>query len=217
MEPDDRSITPVEAALCGLAAGLTATLLISALSRTGSVREYAEHSSWRDRADPSSEADADVSTPISPVAALVQASGPGTEGPAGLFAAKIASGLFGRDLAGRTRQWGQVVHLAYGSFWGFVYGILQTRRTRRPAIAGAAHGLFVWAFGPALLVPAMKILPAPSKASRAQTTFSIVAHVIYGITVAAVFSRLIRRGLPHVEPPALHVRDGHRMQLPGRD
>ena len=210
-DSDAPSITPAEAALCGLAAGLTATLLISALSRVGSVREYAEQSSWRDRSAAGEETEkdgsADVVSPMSPATALVQSSGPGPEGPAGLFAAKIASGLFGRDLAGRTRPWGQAVHLMYGSFWGLVYGMLQTRRTRHPLISGVSHGLFVWAFGPALLVPAMKIMPAPSKTARGRTVFVVAAHLIYGLAVATLFSRLTRKGLPHAEPAALHVRD----------
>jgi len=207
MDRDERSIAPAQAALYGLAAGLTATLLISGLSRIGSLRRYAEQSSWRTRTDAFADDDPDVVSPMSPATALVQASGPGPEGPAGLFAAKIASGLFGRDLATRTRQWGRVVHFTYGTLWGVIYGILQTDRRRRPALAGVSHGLFVWAFGPALLVPAMKIMPAPSQARREENVFVIAAHLVYGVTVATVFGRLLRRGLPHAKPQRLHVRD----------
>jgi hypothetical protein len=193
-----------------MAAGLTATLLISGLSRIGSLRRYAEESSWRTRTDAFAKDDPDVVSPMSPATALVQASGPGPEGPAGLFAAKIASGLFGRDLATRSRQWGRVVHFAYGTLWGAIYGILQTDRRRRPALSGVTHGMFVWAFGPALLVPAMKIMPAPADARRSENTFVIAAHLVYGLTVATVFGRLLGRGLPHAKSePRLHIRDRH--------
>ena len=188
MKDDVRSLAPVEAALYGLAAGFAATVLISAVSRIPAVREHG-HSSLDALAIPPAE-ETNPTLPMSPAAVLVQTSGPGPEGPAGLFAAKVASGLFGQDLATRTRLWGQVVHLAYGSLWGLVYGILQTRRVRRPGVAGVAHGLFVWLFGPALLVPAMKLMPAPGKAPRAQTALSVAAHAMYGLTVASVFSRL---------------------------
>jgi hypothetical protein len=208
MPADDRPIVPAEAAIYGLAAGLTATLLISALSRIPKVREYAEQSSWIDQPFSELEEEIEGAAPMSPATALVQASGPGPEGPAGLFAAKVASGLFGRDLATRTRQWGKAVHLAYGSLWGLIYGILQTTRTRRPVLSGASHGLFVWAFGPALLVPAMKLMPAPAKAPRGRSALSLAAHVMYGVTVAALFSRLAQKRTLHAAS-AIPVRDGH--------
>ena len=192
MKDDVRSLAPVEAALYGLAAGFAATVVISAISRIPAVREHT-HSSLDALAIPPAE-ESDPALPLSPTAVLLQTSGPGAEGPAGLFAAKVASGLFGQDLATETRQWGQAVHLVYGSFWGLVYGMLQTRRIRRPGVAGIAHGLFVWLFGPALLVPAMKLMPSPGKAPRAQTALSVVAHAIYGLTLASVFNRLAERG-----------------------
>jgi hypothetical protein len=206
MRVEEQSIAPAEAAFYGLAAGLTATLLISAVSRIPQLRRYAERSSWAHGTVSAAEDALQATTPMSPGAVLVQASGPGPEGPAGLFAAKVASGLFGQDLATRTKPWGRAVHLAYGSVWGVVYGMLQTRTKRRPLLSGVAHGLFVWAFGPALLVPAMKLLPAPSRTPRAQNAFIAAAHVLYGVTVATMFSRLMCR--PH-EQPALHLRDRH--------
>ncbi|HUK33704.1 MAG TPA: DUF6789 family protein [Vicinamibacterales bacterium] len=190
MDSRVRQISPAEATLYGLAAGLSATLLISALSRVRGLREYAERTSLVDGAR---EEDLDLTSPMSPATALVQASGPGPEGPAGLFAAKVASGLFGRDLAKRTRPWGRAVHLAYGTFWGLIYGILQTRRARRPVLTGVSHGLFVWAFGPALVVPAMKLMPRPRTAPRMLVTLGVAAHLIYGLTVALVFRLLTRR------------------------
>jgi uncharacterized membrane protein YagU involved in acid resistance len=78
--------------------------------------------------------------------------------------------------------------------------MLQTRQRRRPEVAGAAHGLFVWAFGPALLVPAMKLMPTPARSPRAQTALTVVAHVIYGVSVASVFDRLIGKASRHERP-----------------
>jgi hypothetical protein len=197
MRVEQRTVTPADAALYGLAAGLTATVLLSALARLPGLRERAEDASLLDRSWTADEEEFGASpVPMSPAAVLAQSSGPGPEGPAGLFAAKVASGLFGRDLK-RTRPWGRIVHLAYGSFWGVLYGILQTKHSRRPELAGASHGVFVWAFGPALLVPAMKLMPPPSKAPREQTAISLAAHVIYGVTLARLFNLLIRSGSAH--------------------
>src|SRR5438105_1615347 len=104
-----RSVAPAEAALYGLAAGVTATLLISALSRIQGIREHAEQASLSERFTAETEEESGVLSPMSPAAVLARASGPGPEGPASLFAAKVASGLFGRDLAKRTKPWGKVV------------------------------------------------------------------------------------------------------------
>jgi hypothetical protein len=199
-------MVPAEAALYGLAAGLTATLLISAISRIPKVRGYVEQSSWIDESSDEFEEEFERA-PMSPATALVQASGPGPEGPAGLFAAKVASGLFGRDLATRTKQWGKAVHIVYGSVWGLVYGMLQTTRSRRPVVSGISHGLLVWAFGPAILVPAMKLMPAPAKMPRARNALSLAAHAIYGVAVAMLFSRLSHRRTPHDDASAVSVRD----------
>src|SRR4051812_38409232 len=107
-----RTVTPAESALYGLAAGFAATVLLSTLTRIPGIRQRAEQARLRDISQTEEEP---VSSflPMGPAAALVQPSGPGPEGPAGLFAAKVASGLFGRDLAESTRPWGSAVHLAY--------------------------------------------------------------------------------------------------------
>src|SRR5438045_5534150 len=172
MGAEQRIVSPAESALYGLAAGFVATVLLSALTRIAGIRERAEQANLRDKSQAEEEDPFNSLLPMSPAAALVQTSGPGPEGPAGLFAAKVASGMFGRDLAKSTKPWGSAVQLAYGSFWGLAYGIFQTRSRRRPAVAGVGHGVFVWAFGPALLVPAMKLMPPPSKAPRDQTALS---------------------------------------------
>ncbi len=181
----------------GLVAGFAATALLSALTRVPGIREHAEQLSTGERLIGRVEESA-MSKAVTPATALAQASGPGPEGPAGLFAAKIASGLFGKDLGRDTRSWGKVVHFAYGSLWGFLYGVLQTRRARRrPIVAGMSHGLFMWAFGPGLLAPSMKLVPAPSQAPRNQTAISIATHLIYGLTLAALFSQLTHTGSAH--------------------
>ncbi len=192
MRIEEAPVTPAQATLYGLAAGFTATVLISALTRLPLIRPLAQPSTLDYSPHPAEQDE--FGSPMSPAGALVQAAGPGPEGPAGLFAAKAGSGLFGRDLAKRAQQWGRFVHFAYGSFWGMSYGILQNRRPRRPLVAGVAHGLFIWALGPALLVPAMKLAPAPTKATSVRNVVNVVGHLIYGVTIAAVFNRLTHTG-----------------------
>jgi len=192
MQTDDRAITPVQAAVYGAAAGFAATVLMSGLARLPGIRQQIDRTSPVERAIAETEGQ-DNFAPMSPAMALVQASGPGPEGPAGLFAAKVASGLFGRDLGKQTERWGRLVHLIYGSFWGLVYGVCQSDRPRDPVVSGASHGMAVWAVGPGLLVPAMRILPAPSKTPPKQAALGVAAHITYGIALATVFRRLMNR------------------------
>jgi hypothetical protein len=188
-------ITPAEAMFYGVVAGCAATALLSVLTRIPGIRQAAEQSNLKYRLN--SEEDSDPTLPLSPAEALVQTTGPGPEGAAGLFAAKIASGMFGRDLAKHTRGWGKLVHFCYGSFWGMVYGILQAKQARRPRIAGTAHGLFVWGVGPLFLVPAMKLMPPPAKAPPTVIGIGLAGHLIYGVTVATLFNRLTQVGAGH--------------------
>jgi len=186
-------VSPAEAALSRAVAGLIATILVSVLARsTPGIRTqafYKRRENQREIPDEQSEHPAMVT----PAGALAQAHGPGPEGAAGLFAMKVASGLFGRDIARSSRLWGKVVHLAYGSFWGMVYGILQGPRRRQPVLAGPLHGLFVWSLGPGWLVPAMKLMHPPTEAPPAQTWLNLVGHVLYGVTVAELFDAQSKR------------------------
>ena len=193
---DEQPLSPAEAALYGLVAGFAATALVSALTRLPVVREHAEQLSTWERLIGEAE-ESPMSKAITPATALAKASGPGPEGPAGLFAAKIASGLFGKDLGKSTSTWGRLVHFTYGSLWGLLYGILQTRRARRPLVAGTSHGILMWALGPGTLATSMKLVPAPSQAPRKQTAISVATHLIYGLALATLFSQLTHTGSPH--------------------
>jgi uncharacterized membrane protein YagU involved in acid resistance len=128
---------------------------------------------------------------VTPAGALAQAQGPGPEGAAELFALKVGSGLFGRDIARSARGWGRAVHFVYGSLWGAIYGTLQGVTRRRPLLNGAAHGMLVWGVGPGSLVPAMKLMHSPAQMPPLQTCLNILGHVIYGVTLAKVFDALL--------------------------
>jgi uncharacterized membrane protein YagU involved in acid resistance len=127
-----------------------------------------------------------------PADALAQPLPPGPEGLAEQFAFKIASGVFGVDLAPYQRAAGIATHLTYGSLWGALYALVQTSVKQPPALAGMLYGLAVWLVGPGLLVPAMKLMRPPHKDDPARTTTFVAGHVLFGIAVAAVYERLER-------------------------
>jgi uncharacterized membrane protein YagU involved in acid resistance len=106
------------------------------------------------------------------------------------FAFKVAAGIFGQDIGPDVRLAGRVVHLAYGSAWGMLYGLLQATYRRPPAAFGATYGLAVWLVGPAFLVPAMRLMGRPSEEPPARSVALIAGHLAYGVALATTFEAL---------------------------
>ena len=71
--------------------------------------------------------------------------------------------------------------------------MLHGRRRRKLWLAGAAHGLFVWALVPGWLVPAMRLMLPPSKAPKRETIPMVAAHIVYGLTVAKLFDTQLQK------------------------
>ena len=86
-----------------------------------------------------------------------------------------------------------LVHLAYGSAWGMLYGLLQATYRRPPAAFGATYGLIVWLVGPAFLVPAMRLMGRPSEEPPARSAALIAGHLAYGVALATAFEALQRQ------------------------
>jgi hypothetical protein len=139
---------------------------------------------------------ASIPLPTTPEAALVTEHGPGPEGAAERFAAKVAAGLFNRDLLLRERLAGKLVHFGYGSFWGGVYGVLQASIGWPWLLAGALHGALVWLVGPAALVPAMKVMLSPRELGWRRSALVLAGHLVYGVFVALLFLLLWTGRLP---------------------
>jgi len=127
-----------------------------------------------------------------PAAALAKPQGPGAEGVAELFFTKVGSGLFDRDLSQYASAAGKALHVAYGALWGLLYGVGQVDRiVDDPWLAGTAYGVIIWGIGPALLAPAMRLMPAPGRMPKDETALMIAGHVVYGVTAANVFAALM--------------------------
>jgi hypothetical protein len=215
------SATPLEIVGYGAAAGLAGALVLTVLARiTPGLKPEPKRRDeqpqnfpadsfdekkvieWQDRSrSPAAyltrrggeQVPGEHAAAVTPAGALAEAQGPGPEGAAEQFIAKLGSGLFDRDLSEYSKPAGKAVHFAYGGFWGSVYGILQGRRRRKVWLAGTAHGLFVWALGPGCLVPAMRLMLPPSKAPRRETIPMVAAHIVYGLTVAKLFDTQLQK------------------------
>ncbi|HET7768858.1 MAG TPA: hypothetical protein VFN74_08770 [Chloroflexota bacterium] len=152
----------------------------------------AAHDSPEDSGQPRAGGTREGIAAATPAGALAQPTAPGPEGLAEQFAFKIASGVFGVDLAPHARAAGIGTHLLYGSSWGVLYGLVQGTVRQPPTLTGPLFGLFVWLIGPALLVPAMRLMRAPHREPPVRTSMLIAGHVAYGLTVAGVYEALER-------------------------
>jgi hypothetical protein len=112
---------------------------------------------------------------------------------AATFCQKVATGLFGRTLSRSAQQWAGVGwHLLYGAFWGALYAAIATSVPVSPWLLATALGLFVWAIGPAWLVPRMRLMLPPGLQPPAMLAFVIAGHLAYGGAVGIVVEVLVR-------------------------
>lgn len=130
---------------------------------------------------------------VSPAQALAQSHSPGPEGIAAQFARKLAFGMFDSNVSRYAQAAGETVHFAYGTAWGALYGLVQASVRRAPGPLGLVFGLVVWLVGPALLVPAMRLMPPPQRESRLRLALMVLGHLVYGLAVAGVFELQERR------------------------
>ncbi len=112
-----------------------------------------------------------------------------------LFVQKVATGLFGASLSGVTLvAAGAAMHVAYGGFWGAIYGLAQSSLRLPPAPHGLLFGLAVWLVGPVTLVPAMGIMPPPRVQGARRTILVAGFHVAYGLALGLAFDAFTRPG-----------------------
>jgi len=110
------------------------------------------------------------------------------------FVQKIATGVFGTTLSVQEQYVaGTAWHLAYGGWWGMLYGLLQSS-VRVPGMAlGPLVGLGVWAIGPGWLVPKMQLMLPPQQQQPRTALVVAGGHVAYAPVVARAFHWLRRR------------------------
>jgi hypothetical protein len=110
---------------------------------------------------------------------------------------RLVEGVFQRELPdGRARLFNNVTHWVTGILAGAQYGLLGGS-LRRPRVAyGVPFGAGVWATGYAVL-PAAGLYQPIWKYDRVTLAKDLSAHLVFGLTTAAVFSRL----LPKVGAP----------------
>ncbi|MDP9381612.1 MAG: hypothetical protein M3Q29_15980, partial [Chloroflexota bacterium] len=146
------SDTPLGVVMKGALAGFAGTLALSvAVKGAQWLQSFSGENSEQD----SEEQEAQTGIGAGQALAGGQVQAPFLDQSTEIFVQKVATGLFGASLSGSARRTaGMATHFVYGSFWGAVYGLIQSSLRLPPASHGLLYGLIVWLIGPATLVPA---------------------------------------------------------------
>jgi hypothetical protein len=100
---------------------------------------------------------------------------------------RILSGVFGVDVpADSIPVLTNVMHWAYGTGWGAVYGLLAGTRGRSTLAGGLGFGTAVWAASYLQLVP-MGLYEPPWKYPPTDLAFDLSYHLAYGAGTAIGF------------------------------
>jgi uncharacterized membrane protein YagU involved in acid resistance len=88
----------------------------------------------------------------------------------------------------------QLVHLLYSLTWGGLAAPALFGGWRRRSLAvGGTFGLGLWALGPLVLFPLLKIAPPAWKSSRTENLTDIGTHLIYGLAVQLLTEEFARQ------------------------
>lgn len=92
---------------------------------------------------------------------------------------------------------GQLVHLAFGSAWGGVYGLVAGSMPRLSNLKGGlGFGMLVWMKSDNVILPLFRLSAWPQHYPVKMHLYAIAAHAVYGAAVAATFDALERAATP---------------------
>lgn len=115
----------------------------------------------------------------------------GDEPATALLARRISRAVLGRDLSEREMNVAEpLVHYAYGTLAGGLYGIMAELTTIARTGAGTGYGTALWVGGDEIAVPKLQLSkPAAAYAPRVHAQ-ALASHLVYGLSAEAV-----RRGV----------------------
>jgi putative membrane protein len=100
---------------------------------------------------------------------------------------KTAQKISTRELTPEEKKKaGPLVHYAYGTGIGALYGGLAQKYNTTKAGFGAAYGTAAWAVGDELAVPALGLGKKPTEVPASQQLQMLAAHLVYGVTLEGV-------------------------------
>lgn len=88
----------------------------------------------------------------------------------------------------------QALHLIYSVGWGALAAPVLFRSGRRRSLGvGGLFGLGLWALGPMLVFPMLKIARPPWRSSAVENLTNIGTHLVYGLGVQLVTEEMARQ------------------------
>jgi hypothetical protein len=108
-------------------------------------------------------------------------------------ARRVVEGLAQRGPVRHEALAGDLVHYAYGSAWGGLYGILAgSSRPLRSVGGGAVFGLAVWFVSDNIVLPAFRLSAWPHEYPVKNHAYAILAHVVFGAAASVSMNALTR-------------------------
>jgi hypothetical protein len=80
-------------------------------------------------------------------------------------------------------------HIGFGAAAGALYGLLSTAIRPTP-VTGVLTGLAIWLTSYKGWIPALHIMPPPERDERGRQAALVIAHIAYGLSLAATYRRL---------------------------
>jgi putative membrane protein len=111
------------------------------------------------------------------------------------LASAIAENIFGRELTKPEKETaGTVVHYAYGTVTGAMYGVAAELAPAVTAGAGLPFGALVWISMDEGIVPALGLSKSAEEYPLSTHVYAFTSHLFYGLT-AEVVRRAVRKAL----------------------
>lgn len=119
------------------------------------------------------------------------------EAPTQTIARRIVEGLVQRGPIVHKERAGRVVHYAFGTAWGGIYGVVAGSAPSLLTLkGGVAFGLFVWAVSDDILLPWFKVAAWPHHYPVKNHLYAMGAHAVFGAALSAAFVALSRSAAP---------------------
>ena len=110
-------------------------------------------------------------------------------------ASALSRGLLGRSLTEREKRFaGPLVHYAFGTLVGGLYGAAAEKNASVAAGAGLPFGTAFWLVADETVVPLLRLSGPPGRYPLSLHVYALASHLVFGWTAEAVRRRL--RGDP---------------------
>jgi putative membrane protein len=114
------------------------------------------------------------------------------EDPTMKTADRISNALQGRHLTkAEKKKAAPVVHYAFGTIMGAVYGAATEITPAANALAGIPFGAILFAGADEVALPALGLAKGPAEYPLSKHLYGLVSHAVYGVTTEAV-RRVVR-------------------------